>query len=76
MQRWLDSVEFKDSLKCSIKSQKTRLEANEKFKSDRLAECCKLYTKAAQFAPHKSLESALAFSNRSAVYMKLNMFQV
>jgi len=38
--------------------------------------CYKLYTKAAQFAPHKSLEYALAFSNRSAVYLKLNKFQV
>lgn len=76
LEQWLDSAEFNDSLKSSVKSQKTRLEANGEFKKDRLKVCCKLYTKAAQFAPHKSLESALAFSNRSAIYMRLDKYQV
>lgn len=76
LKRWLDSHEFDVSLKCSAKSEKTRLDANEEFRKDRLDLCCKLYTKSAQLAPHKSLESALAFSNRSVVYMKLNKFEV
>jgi hypothetical protein len=74
--RWLDSPEFDISLKSSAKSEKTRLDANEEFKKNRLDLCCKLYTKAAQFAPHQSLELALSFSNRSVVYMKLKKFEV
>lgn len=76
MERWLDSPEFNDSLKSPAKSRETRLKANEEFKKNQLQLCCKLYTKAAQFAPHQSIELALAFSNRSAMYMRLNEFQV
>lgn len=76
MERWLDSPEFNVSLKNPVKSKDTRLKANEEFKKDQLKLCCKLYTKAAQFAPHQSTELALAFSNRSAVYMRLNEFKV
>lgn len=76
MERWLDSPEFNDSLKSPVKSRETRLKANEEFKKDQLKLCCKLYTKAAQFAPRQSVELALAFSNRSAMYMRLNEFQV
>lgn len=74
---WLNSPGFNDSLKNSVKSKETRMEANEKFKkNDHLKLCCKLYTQAAQLAPSKSLEMALSLSNRSAVYFRLKEFQV
>lgn len=76
LEKWLDNPKFNDSLKNSIKSKETRLAANEEFKMNRLELCCKLYTKSAQFAPYKSIESALAFSNRSAIYLRLNKYQV
>jgi len=76
LEKWLDDPKFNDSLKNSTKSKNTRLVANEEFKMNRLELCCKLYTKAAQFAPYKSIESALAFSNRSAMYLRLNKYQV
>jgi len=76
LEKWLDDPKFNDSLKNSNKSKETRLAANEEFKMNRLELCCKLYTKAAQFAPYKSIESALAFSNRSAIYLRLNKYQV
>lgn len=76
LEKWLDEPKFNASLKNSTKSKETRLAANEEFKMNRLELCCKLYTKAAQFAPYKSIELALAFSNRSAVYLRLNKYQV
>lgn len=76
MERWLDDANFNESLKNTGKSKEIRLKANEKFKKNRLELCCKLYTKAAQFAPCNSVELALAFSNRSAMYMRLKKFQV
>ncbi|XP_060860952.1 SET and MYND domain-containing protein 4-like isoform X1 [Metopolophium dirhodum] len=75
LEKWLDEPKFNDSLKNSTKSKETRLAANEEFKMNRLELCCKLYTKAAQFAPYKSIELTLAFSNRSAVYLRLNKYQ-
>ncbi|XP_015369170.1 PREDICTED: uncharacterized protein LOC107165455 [Diuraphis noxia] len=75
LEKWLDDPKFNDSLKNSTKSKEIRLLANEEFKMNRLELCCKLYTKAAQFAPFKSIESALAFSNRSAMYLRLNKYQ-
>jgi len=76
LERWLDDAKFNKSLKNIGKSKEVRLKANEEFKKDQLELCCKLYTKAAQFAPCKSIELALALSNRSAMYMRLNKFQV
>lgn len=76
MERWLNSDGFNDSLKDSEKSKITRLSANEKFKKDRLVECYNFYTKAAQYALYNSIEYALAFSNRSAVYMRQKKYQV
>lgn len=76
LEQWLISDEFNDSLKNSEKSKVTRLRANEKFKNNCLEECCKLYTKAAQYALYNSMDFALAFSNRSAVYMRLKRHQV
>lgn len=76
MEQWLDDAKFNNSLKNSVKSKETRLKANEEFKNGRFQLCYKLYTKAAQFAPYMSLEFALAFSNRSAMYMRLNQFKV
>ncbi|CAH1725534.1 SET and MYND domain-containing protein 4-like [Aphis gossypii] len=75
LEKWLDDSKFNESLKNSTRSKETRLAANEEFKMNRLELCCKLYTKAAQFAPDKSIESALAFSNRSAMYLRLNKYQ-
>lgn len=75
LEKWLDDSKFNESLKNSTRSKETRLAANEEFKMNRLELCCKLYTKAAQFAPYKSIESALAFSNRSAMYLRLNKYQ-
>lgn len=76
LEKWLDDPKFNDSLKNTTRSKEIRLAANEEFKMNRLELCCKLYTKAAQFAPYKSIESALAFSNRSAIYLRLNKYQV
>lgn len=76
MEKWLDNDNFNISLKDSTKSKETRLEANDEFQKDQLESCFKLYTKAAQFAPYKSIELALAFSNRSAVYMRLKKYEV
>lgn len=76
LDQWLDSPEFNDSLKNSIKSNEIRMKANEEFKNNRLEFCYKLYTQAAQLALHDSFELALALSNRSAVCMKFNEFQV
>ncbi|KAL4132470.1 hypothetical protein QTP88_009613 [Uroleucon formosanum] len=75
LEKWLDDPKFNDSLKNATKSKEIRLAANEEFKMNRLELCCKLYTKAAQFAPYKSIESILAFSNRSAIYLRLNKYQ-
>ncbi|VVC39982.1 Tetratricopeptide repeat,Zinc finger, MYND-type,Tetratricopeptide-like helical domain,SET domain [Cinara cedri] len=75
LEQWLASDEFNDSLKNTEKSKFIRFKANREFEKDYLEKCCKLYTKAAQYALYNSMEYALAFSNRSAVYMKLKRYE-
>lgn len=76
LERWLDDAKFDESLKNPIKSKEVRIKANEHFKRDQLELCYKLYTKAAQLAPCKSMELAISFSNRSAMYWRWNKFHV
>lgn len=76
LERWLDDTHFNESLKNPTKSKEIRLKANEHFVKDRLELCYKLYTKAAQLAPCKSMELAIAYSNRSAMYWRWNKYHV
>ncbi|XP_050540761.1 SET and MYND domain-containing protein 4-like isoform X2 [Daktulosphaira vitifoliae] len=74
LERWLDSPEFNNSLKNNDTSIQLRLKANEEFKKEKWVLCYKLYLQAAKFALSDSLELALAFSNRSAVCLKLKNY--